>query len=133
MAGKKEPDARLDILSGRDAGKNHKLYRDKRYAIGTARKAQIRLRDPGLQFRHAAIYFAEDCFWFLSERAGCEATLLETALIPQVPSPLSSGDLITIGPVKARFVRLDREEERPEEEGEPEAPEGSSGGASPQP
>jgi predicted component of type VI protein secretion system len=126
MAGKREPDARLEILSGRDAGKKHDLTRDKRYGIGTARKAQIRLKDAGVQFRHAAIYFAEDCFWLITERAGCEATLLDTPLIPQVPSPLSSGDQITLGPVKARFIRLDREEERPEEEAPKPDPEGES-------
>ena len=122
MAGKREPDARLEILSGRDSGKKHDLQRDKRFAIGTARKSQIRLRDEGIQFRHAAIYFAEGCFWLITERAGCEAALLDTPLIPQVPSALASGDLISIGPVKARFVRLDEKEERPEGGAKPSQP-----------
>jgi len=126
MAGKRDPDAQLEILSGRDAGKKHDLQRDKRYAIGTARKSQIRLKDEGVQFRHAAIYFAEDCFWLITERAGCAATLLDTPLIPQVPSPLASGDQIAIGSVKARFVRLDQKEERPEEKPEGGSPEASS-------
>lgn len=130
---REDPVARIDVLSGRDEGQEFFLTKDKRFQIGTGRKSEIRLRDPGVGFKHAALFFREGCFWLSVERAGCETTARGEAVEPGIQRPLTSGDLLSFGSVQARYIRLDHKEQRPKEgqgaEGQGDAEPPSSGGA----
>ena len=121
---KTDPVARLDVLSGRSEGQQFPLTKDKRYVVGTGRKAEIRLRDPGVAFKHAALLFREGCFWLSVERAGCETTARGEPVEAGVQRPLTSGDLISFGTAQARYVRLDQKEERPDPKAQ-DQPEGN--------
>ncbi len=91
----------LVVLGGKSEGTVFDLSQGPELEIGTARKAQIQLRDRGVSYVHARITKRGDTFIIKDEGSRQGTTVNRKRLVEE--QALRPGDVIAVGEVELRF------------------------------
>ncbi|MBX3469723.1 MAG: FHA domain-containing protein [Planctomycetes bacterium] len=92
---------RFEVLDGKEAGKVVDVTSDEACDVGTSRRAKLRIPDRGISYSHARIVYEGDAF-VLRDLRSTEGTFVNGARVDE--ARLRSGDEITFGKTRVRFV-----------------------------
>ena len=93
--------ATLVVLSGKAQGQVFDLSQGDTFEVGTARKAQIHLRDRGVSYQHAKVV-KRDGRYFLQDGGSPQGTSLNKKRVTS-EQLLGSGDVLGVGEIELRF------------------------------
>jgi pSer/pThr/pTyr-binding forkhead associated (FHA) protein len=96
--------ASVEILSGRSSGTVVELGFDGRWQVGTARTAEVRLRERGVSYAHATICADEGRFCVVDQHSSQGTFVNGERVAKGGDFALASGDEIRFGSVQVRFV-----------------------------